>query len=166
MSIRSAQAIVVEFITSSPTTGAATNADSLPTGILIISGADNGATVTVTNVTTGRYKAAVTLPTLAVGDIVELVILATVSTIAGKAIVWRDSKDAVLDLTQTLSAARALDAIADTSLTLNDALHCAIAAAAGKESVVGTTYTIETPFTGTILRTFNLDAATNPATRS
>ncbi len=93
MSVRSAQAITVEFTTSSPTTQAAVNADSLPTGTLVVNGTDNGASVTVTNVDTGRYKAAVTLPTLAVNDVVELMIAATVGTIAGKAIVWRDTKD-------------------------------------------------------------------------
>jgi hypothetical protein len=69
-------------------------------------------------------------------------------------------------LTQTLSAARALDAIADTSLTLNDVGHCAIAAATGKQSISGTTYTIETPSTATVLRTFTLNSATAPTSRS
>ncbi len=97
MSVRSAQAITVEFTTRVFSTGVATNADSLPVGTLVVNGTDNGASVTVTNVDTGRYKAAVTLPTLAVGDIVELSIAATVSSIADKAIVWRDTKDVLLD---------------------------------------------------------------------
>ena len=71
-----------------------------------------------------------------------------------------------INTAQTLSAARALDAIADTSLTLNDALHCAIAAAAGEETVVATTYTIKTPSTNTVLRTFTLDSATEPTSRT
>lgn len=71
-----------------------------------------------------------------------------------------------LSLTQALSAARALDAIADTSLTLNDALHCAIAAEAGKQAVSGTSYTVKTPSTGTVLRTFTLDSGTSPTSRS
>ncbi len=71
-----------------------------------------------------------------------------------------------ITLTQQLSAARALDSIADTSLTLNDALHCAVAGAAGKQSVVGTAYTIETPSTGTVLRTFTLDSGSAPTERS
>ncbi len=97
MSVRSAQSITVEFTTSNPATQAAVNADSLPAGTLIVNGVDNAASVTVTNIDTGRYKAAVTLPTLAVGDIVELSIAATVSAVAGKAIVWRDTKDLALD---------------------------------------------------------------------
>lgn len=71
-----------------------------------------------------------------------------------------------VSLTQALSAARALDTIADTSLTLNDALHCAIAGAAGKQSVISLAYTIETPHTGTVLRTFAIDSATAPTERS
>ncbi len=71
-----------------------------------------------------------------------------------------------LDLTQALSAARDVSAVADTSLTLNDALHCAIGAFAGKETVVGTTYTVKTPSTGTVLRTFTLDSASAPTSRT
>lgn len=97
MSVRSGQSVTVEFTTRVWSTGVGTNADSLPTGTLVVNGTDNAATVTVTNVDTGRYKAAVTLPTLAVGDVVELMIAATVSSIADKAIVWRDTKDILLD---------------------------------------------------------------------
>lgn len=97
MSVRTGQSVTVEFPTQRFDTGAATNADSTPSGTLVLNGVDNGASVTVTNVDTGRYKAAVTLPTLAVGDIVELYISATVNSVAGKAIVWRDTKDVVID---------------------------------------------------------------------
>ena len=71
-----------------------------------------------------------------------------------------------LDKTQTLSAARSLDTIADTALTINDALHCAIAGAAGQETVVGTAYTVKTPHTATAVRSFALDSATAPTSRS
>lgn len=73
-----------------------------------------------------------------------------------------------LDLTQKLSAPRALDSVSDTSLTLNDALHCAIADAAGKaaEDANALTYTVRTPYTGTVLRTFTVDSVTNPTIRS
>ncbi len=97
MSVRSGQSVTVEFVTSSFSTGAAANADSTPTGTLVVNGTDNAASVTVTNIDTGRYKAAVTLPTLAIGDVVELIIAATVSSVAGKGVVWRDSKDVLLD---------------------------------------------------------------------
>jgi hypothetical protein len=65
-----------------------------------------------------------------------------------------------------LGAARALDAIADTSLTFNDALQCAVASAAGKQTISGTSYTIETPYTATTLRTFTLNSSSAPTSRS
>ncbi len=97
MSVRSAQSVTIDFTTQRFDTGAATNADSTPAGTLVVNGTDNAATVTITNVTTGVYKAAVTLPTLAVGDICELRIAATVNSVAGSAVVWRDTKDIVVD---------------------------------------------------------------------
>jgi hypothetical protein len=106
MSVRSAQAITTEFTTRNATSGVGVNADSLPTGTLVVNGTDNGATVTVTNVDTGRYKAAVTLPTLAVGDCVQLMIAATVNSVSDKAKVWEDTKDVVID-----SSGRALSDI-------------------------------------------------------
>lgn len=54
MSVKTSDAITAEFTTANPTTGAAADADSLPTGTLVINGTDNGATVTVTNIDTGR----------------------------------------------------------------------------------------------------------------
>lgn len=93
MSVRSAQAITKTFTTRVFATGVGTNADSLPTGVLYVNGVANGATVTVTNLATGKYTAAVTLPTLALNDVVELMISATVSTIADAAVIWCDTKD-------------------------------------------------------------------------
>jgi len=69
-------------------------------------------------------------------------------------------------LTETLAAPRALDSIADTSLTLNDAFQCAVATVAGKQTTSGTTYTTKTPSTGTVLRTFTLDQNPNPNNRT
>jgi hypothetical protein len=69
-------------------------------------------------------------------------------------------------LTQVLSTARALDAIGDTSLTINDVFHCAVAAATGKEVQSGTSYVVKTPSTGTVLRTFTLDSSTSPTSRT
>ena len=86
--VKTGQAVTAVFTTAAPTTGAATNADSLPTGVLYVNGTANGATVTVTNITTGRYKAAVTLPSLAAGDVVDIHIAATVGGVAGGGVVW------------------------------------------------------------------------------
>lgn len=98
MSIRSLQIIVADFPLSSPTTGAASNADSTPTGTLIVNGTDNGATVTVTSKgTTGLYKASVTLPSLSVGDLCQIRISATVGGIQAFKYIWGDTKDITFD---------------------------------------------------------------------
>ena len=73
---------------------------------------------------------------------------------------------ASINLAQTGLTPRALDLISDSSLTIGDALVAAICAAAGKESVSGTTYTIETPHTGTTIRAFTLDSSSAPTSRS
>lgn len=70
-----------------------------------------------------------------------------------------------IDKTQTLSAPRNVSAVADTALTLNDAMHCAIAGAAGRETVVSTTYTVMTA-AGTTLRVFTLDSGSAPTSRT
>lgn len=93
MHVKSGQSVTTEFPTQAPTTGAATNADSLPVGTLYVNGTADAATVTVTNITTGRYKAAVTLPTLAAGDMVAIWITATVGGVAGGNKVWEASAD-------------------------------------------------------------------------
>lgn len=97
MSVRSGQSITKKFTTSVFSTGAAANADSLPTGTLYVNGVADAATVTITNVATGSYKAQVTLPTLAVGDVVDLEISATVSSVSAKGVIWSDTKDLVID---------------------------------------------------------------------
>ncbi len=97
MSVRSAQAITKLFTTRAFATGAATDATGTPTGTLYVNGTADAASVTVTNITTGVYKAAVTLPTLAVGDIVDMRINATVSAVTDNAIIWSDTKDLALD---------------------------------------------------------------------
>jgi hypothetical protein len=93
MSVKSGQSVTVDFTTANPTTGAAANADALPTGKLVVNGIDNAATVTVTNKATGVYKAAVTLPTLTAGDVVSIRVAATVATVAGVGVVWTDVAD-------------------------------------------------------------------------
>lgn len=73
-----------------------------------------------------------------------------------------------VNLAQQLSSARTLDTVADTSLTLNDAMHCAISTTAGRaiEDKVALTYQRQTPFTGTVLRTFTIDSSSAPTRRT
>ena len=98
MSIYLNGAVAVTFQTRDPVTQALTNATGTPTGTLYRNGAADGAvTVTVTNVTTGVYKAAFTVPSgYAVGDVVEVYITATVSGVADTAKVWGGTVDAVM----------------------------------------------------------------------
>lgn len=77
-----------EFTTES-STGAATNADSTPTAVLVRNGTDDGTpTMTVTNVDAGRYKVTGTIPGgYATGDKLHLYIAATMSTVATKGVI-------------------------------------------------------------------------------
>lgn len=109
MSVRSGQSIVIEFCTARFDTGAAADASPTPTGTLVVNGVDNAASVTVTGIDVGRYKASVTLPTLAVGDVVELYVAATVNSVAGKAVVWRETKDVALDSSGNVTAGTVQD---------------------------------------------------------
>lgn len=97
MSVRSGQSITKTFTTRVFATGVATNADSTPTGTLYVNGTADAATVVVNNIATGFYKAAVTLPTLTVGDVVDLRINATVSSVTDNAVIWTDTKDLATD---------------------------------------------------------------------
>jgi len=96
MSVKSQQSVTVEFTTAHPTTGAPTSGDTTPTGTLFVDGVVNAAAVTVTNITTGVYRAAVTLPTLSAGQIVGIRITAVVATVSGTSVVWQDTADTAL----------------------------------------------------------------------
>lgn len=79
-----------EFVTSRFDTGAATNADSTPTGTLQQNGSDTAVSVTITNVDAGRYKYSFVIPdTYLLGDNLALTIAATVNSAAGKGAVWQ-----------------------------------------------------------------------------
>jgi hypothetical protein len=68
-------------------------------------------------------------------------------------------------LTQPLNAARAMDTIADTSRTVNDAMHGAIDAVSAQiDASSGTTCVYKTASTGTVLRTKTLTQISPPST--
>lgn len=115
--LKSGQNITTVFTVSDPSSGAAINADSLPTGILYINGTANAASVTVTNITTGVYKAAVILPSLSAGDVVEIRITAAVSTVTGEGVVFSGIAETkrVSDL-QDITAAQ-VNAECDTAIS-------------------------------------------------
>ncbi len=87
---RPGEVVVNEFTTQVFATGVATTADSLPVGTINRNGTDDAAVaVTVLLLDAGRYSATFTLPqSYLIGDTVTLTIAATVSTVAGKAVIW------------------------------------------------------------------------------
>jgi len=131
--VKSEQAVTVEFTTANPSTGAAANADSLPTGVLVVDGADTAAVVTVTNVATGVYKAAVNLPVLTAGQLVGLRVNATVGTVAGAAVVWQEVAD----------TARVSDVTAKTNSLPSDPADQSLLAAAIAAATVDFTPVLE-----------------------
>lgn len=184
MSVRSGQSITKLFTTRRFDTGAATNADSLPTGTLYVNGTADAASVTVTNITTGVYKAAVTLPTLAIGDIVDLRVNATVNSVNDNAVIWTDTKDMALDSSGQVSVSDKTgfalttserNSIADAVLTrdvvnveasANDHSLCYVVLAASEASASGLTLTVKrTDGTTTFAtKTLTVDASASAVT--
>jgi hypothetical protein len=91
--------------------------------------------------------------------------VSTRSTYAGGAVASVTAAVSI-NLAQVGLTPRALDAVADSALTVGDALVAAICAAAGQETVISTAYTVKTPHTATPVRTFTLDSGSAPTTRS
>lgn len=81
MALKSGQNLTVLF-TSADDTGAAVNTDSLPTATLYVDGVANAVPVVITNLATGLYRAAVTLPTLAAGQTVTLMVAGQIFGVA------------------------------------------------------------------------------------
>ena len=125
--VKSEQAVTVEF-TTHDTSDVLTDADATPVGTLVVNGTDNGATVTETNVSTGRYKAAFTLPALSAGDIVELYVTATIDSDACGGVVWRDVVDTkrVSDLND-IAAGAEMDLVAAPNSTAITAIQNGLA---------------------------------------
>jgi hypothetical protein len=98
MTVAAGEVVVKQFTVQTPSTGEATDADSLPTGKLVRNGADTAETVVIANVETGVYTATVTIPSgYAVGDDVEIRIQAVMATVTGKGIIWSDRVDVTID---------------------------------------------------------------------
>jgi len=95
MAVKTGQLVADQFEVISAT-GALVNADALPTGTLIVAGANNAAAVTITNIATGVYSWSVTLPALTAGQLVSLRIAATVDGVATGGTVWQETADTKL----------------------------------------------------------------------
>ena len=117
MTVRASQSITRVFTLRRTDTQAAANADSLPTGTLYVNGTADAATVTVTNITTGVYKAAVTMPSgLVIGDAVDLRINATVNSVSDNAVIWQDLVDVAINSSGHVSRV----VLCDTTTTNTD----------------------------------------------
>jgi hypothetical protein len=116
MPVQASQSISRRFCLANPSTGAASNADSTPTGTLLANGSAMAASVVISaGGSTGEYNASFTIPSgQAVGDQMDLEVAATVGGVTGRAVVWRDVVDATVNsrLAPT-TAGRTLDV--DTS---------------------------------------------------
>jgi hypothetical protein len=98
MIIKASQNIIVFFSTINATTGAAEDADSLPTGVLYENGSDSGEVITISNVDTGLYSASFSIPSdAAEEDVYDLVVEGTVNGVAGIGSIWRGSISAVIN---------------------------------------------------------------------
>lgn len=95
MSVITGQTATILFTTMDYATGIATDADVLPTGVLYINGIASASAVTITNITTGVYRAVVTMPALSNGDYVSVCISATVNAITGKHKAFEEVADTV-----------------------------------------------------------------------
>lgn len=94
MSTAAGIAVTIEFTTRQFATGARSNADSLPTGVLVVNGIDLPTTITIANTGVGIYTAAFTLPSaLVADDQLGLRISAVVGGVSDNDIVWRDTID-------------------------------------------------------------------------
>ena len=86
MPVAAGSAYYVEFITCSSITGAAVNADSLPTAVATRNGVDDASfSLAVANMDAGRYKVSGTVPSgLRRATAVQVGVAATVASISGE----------------------------------------------------------------------------------
>ena len=133
MTVKTGQAIAGQFNTLA-STGALVDADSTPTGTLIVASVNNGATVTVAKISTGVYSWSVTLPSLTAGQVVQIRIAATIGAIAAGGIVWVDIADTKLASDLNDIAAGALMGLADGAITAAKIAADAITSAKYDES--------------------------------
>lgn len=95
--LRAGAAYCAAFCTQRFDTGAATDADVLPTATAYRNGVADAWALTVANVTTGLYKVTGTVPAYTQGDYVQVVVSATVNAVAGKAVIDSGVVETYLD---------------------------------------------------------------------
>lgn len=117
---------------------------------------------TPTNITAGTITTVTNLTNAPTAGDLTATMKTSVTTAASAA-----TPTANLNLAQTLSAfgSALTSSTTDTSLTVNQALHSAIATVAGQQTTSGTTYVTKTS-QGTTIRSLTLDQNPNPTSRS
>lgn len=161
-----------EFVTSSPTTGAAANADSLPTATANLNGTDDGTfSLTVANIDTGRYKVTGTIPAgYVAGDVLNVSIAATVGGIAAKAVIDTQIMGPELSQADVRSAIGLTSANMDSQLAdLPTSSELTTALASADDAILATLSTFNDLGEADIrtalgLSTANLDSQLTPLT--
>lgn len=144
---------VCEFTTASFATGAATDATGTPAATLYVNGVANAATVTVSNIATGLYKASVTIPALNAGDTVAMVVTATVAGVVGAGVVAQATVDTQrgADVASTLTAIKGVGWTDETLVSIQAAAEGA-GGGTGARSVVVTVTDGADPLEGATVR--------------
>lgn len=88
--VKSGQSIAFRF-TTVDATGAAHDADALPTCVLVKNGVDTATTVTVTDEGDGDYKVSFTMPTAALNDYWQVRAVVVMGGVTSYGYVWEDS---------------------------------------------------------------------------
>lgn len=162
---RPGDSLVVEFIVLA-TTGAAVDADALPTGLLARNGIDDATSVTITHVDTGRYRASCTIPSgWSEGDTIAIVASSIVSGVATKAVPFHD----VLRTTFAQWFTEFLEAtvpMTNAAGTVGDSLNAARAGAFGKLVLSGTQLQLFGSDDFTPVKTFTLNSGASPTQRA
>jgi hypothetical protein len=161
MSLRPGDAFAFKVVTQDGS-GAAANADSLPSALVVRNGTDDATpVVTVTNPATGEYALSLTVPVgYVAGDAVQVKITATVGGIVSKF----TTQPEILDTIRVSQVVTVLFAtLVESGITFAQLCEVLGAFAAGKRSNAGTVNerydALNNP--GTVRIVGNLDSAGN-----
>lgn len=153
-----------EFVISDPFNGDAVNADSIPSAAATKNGNNDPAfNLQVTSSEIGRYLISGVIPSSYVkGDVVNVRVTATLNGKVGKSVVdtFMIGTD-VIDINMSQSVPTT-----NNPQSVGDALNAARAQGFGKWVLQGTTLTLYAANGTTIVRTFTLDNADRPTSRS
>lgn len=162
---RANDAVKLLFVVKNPATGAAIDADALPTVAVYHDNAvDVAVAVTVAKIATGLYSASAVIPSSTYDpfEIIQFVASYAVSAVAIKAIVGQEfivADKVKVDMTQAVP-------VTNDPQTVGDSFNAARAQGFGKWSKVDATLYLYAADGSTLVRTFILDDADNPTSRT